>query len=70
MVEPYKPLYTIKQAVAILLVSPNTVYRFINSGALPYVPIGSKKIRGADLEKFISTFPGGEGEEGYDAKDD
>lgn len=68
MVEPYKPLYTIKQAAAVLLVSPNTVYRFINSGALPYVPIGSKKIRGADLEKFISTFPVGEGED-YDTKD-
>lgn len=61
MVEPYKPLYTIKQAAAILLVSPNTVYRFINSGALPYVPIGSKKIRGADLEKIYKYIPGGRG---------
>lgn len=60
MIEPYKPLYTVKQVAAILMVSPDTVYRYINRGELPYVPIGSKKIRGIDLEKFINSFPTGE----------
>lgn len=60
MVEPYKPLYTVKQAAKVLLVNADTVYRYINEGKLPYVPVGSKKIRGSDLEKFIETYPAGE----------
>lgn len=52
-VEPYKPLYTVKQAAKVLLVSPCTVYELINNGKLDALLIGSKKIRGSDLEKFI-----------------
>ena len=43
MVEPYKPLYTVKQAAKVLLVNADTVYRYINEGKLPYVPVGSKR---------------------------
>lgn len=36
MVEPYKPLYTAKQAAQILLVNVGTVYDLMNTGQLPY----------------------------------
>lgn len=57
MVEPYKPLYTVKQVSKILLVNVNEVYDLINSKKLPYLQLGSKKVRGSDLEKFIETYP-------------
>lgn len=55
MVEPYKPLYTVKEVAAILLVNANTVYDLMNSGELPYLLLGSKKVRGSDLEHFIES---------------
>ncbi len=61
MVEPYKPLYTAKQAAQILLINANTVYDLMNTGQLPYLILGSgagsRKIRGSDLEKFIESYP-------------
>lgn len=56
-VTPYKPLYTAKEAAHVLQVSINTVYDLMNRGRLPYLVIGSKKIRGTDLERFIETYP-------------
>ena len=55
MVEPYKPLYTAKQAAQILLVNVGTVYDLMNTGQLPYLILGngSRKVRGSDLERFI-----------------
>ena len=57
MVEPYKPLYTAKQAAQILLVNVGTVYDRMNTGQLPYLILGkgngSRKVRGSDLERFI-----------------
>ena len=47
MVEAYKPLYTVKQAAQILM----------NTGQLPYLNLGQKKIRGSDLERFIEKYP-------------
>ena len=32
MVEPYKPLYTAKQAAQILLINVSTVYELMNTG--------------------------------------
>lgn len=29
----------------------------MNSGELPYLVLGSKKIRGSDLERFIEKYP-------------
>lgn len=52
-VELYKPLYTVKQAAKILLMNPASVYELMNKGKLPYLQLGSKKIRGSDLERFI-----------------
>lgn len=57
MVQEYKPLYSAKEASRILQVSINTTYQLMNSGKLPYLILGSKKIRGSDLEKFIESYP-------------
>ena len=59
MVEPYKPLYTAKQAAQILLINVSTVYELMNTEQLPYLILGkgngTRKIRGSDLERFIET---------------
>lgn len=57
MVEPYKPLYTVKEAAKILKVNVNTVYELINTGQLPRLKLGTIKIRGNDLETFINSYP-------------
>lgn len=57
MVEPYKPIYTVKEAAAVLKVNVNFVYDLINTNQLPYLLLGQKKIRGSDLENFISKYP-------------
>lgn len=59
-VQTYKPLYSVKEAAKILMLSINTVYSLMNQGKLPYLCLGSKKIRGSDLERFIETYPVGE----------
>lgn len=57
MVEPYKPLYTVKEAAAVLLTNTDVVYRFMGQGKLPHLKLGAKKIRGSDLEAFIEKYP-------------
>lgn len=57
MVEVYKPIYTAKEVAKILQVNPGTVYALMNQGRLPYLMLGSRKIRGTDLERFIETYP-------------
>lgn len=56
-VQEYKPIYTAKEVSKLLQVSINTVYQLMNSGALPYLVLGSKKIKGSDLERFIERYP-------------
>lgn len=56
-VQTYKPLYTVKEVSKVLQVSINSVYDLMNKGQLPYLQIGSKKVRGSDLERFIETYP-------------
>ena len=53
MVEPYKPLYKVKDVAKILLVNPAKVYELIQAGELPALRLNSIKVRGSDLEKFI-----------------
>lgn len=60
MVEPYKIIYTISEVAQILRMNKNQVYGLLNSGALPYLKLGSRKVRGADLEQFINNYPTGE----------
>ena len=40
------------------------VYELINTGQLPYLLLGQKKIRGSDLEQFIEKYPVAQPEEG------
>lgn len=56
MVEPYKPLYTVKEAAAVLHVSHNMIYELIRSGEIKALKLGDKKIRGTDLEAFINNY--------------
>lgn len=56
-VQEYKPIYSAKEVSKILQISINTVYQLMNSGELPYLVLGSKKIRGSDLEQFIEKYP-------------
>lgn len=57
MVQPYQPLYTIKEASQILKVSTAFVYSEVNAGRLSCVRLGSMKIRGSDLECYIEKYP-------------
>lgn len=64
MVEPYKPIYTVKEAAGVLRVNPTKVYELISTKKLPSLLLGQRKIRGSDLERFIMTYPVAEIEEG------
>jgi len=55
MVEPYKPLYTVREAAEVLLVNEDTVRGFIRNGDLKALKLGAMKIRGTDLEAFIEN---------------
>ncbi len=57
MVRPYEPIYTVREIAKLLKVNPNTVYKYMNEGMLPYLNLGSRKVRGKDLEEFINKFP-------------
>lgn len=57
MVEPYKPLYTVKEVSEILKVNVTAVYELIRKKQLCALNLGTKKIRGSDLEHFIETYP-------------
>ena len=57
MVKTYEPLYTVKEVSKILKTNTDAVYALINEGQLPCLLLGSKKIRGSDLERFIEQYP-------------
>lgn len=57
MVAEYQPLYTIREVAKILKTNPNFVYNEIASGRLTAILLGSKKVRGKDLEKYINSRP-------------
>lgn len=56
-VTQYQPIYKIAEVAKILKVNTSDVYSLINSGQLPYIILGSKKVRGKDLEAFINSYP-------------
>lgn len=56
-VATYKPIYTVTEVAALLQVNRNTVYNLMNKGQLPYLVLGSRKVKGVDLERFINTYP-------------
>lgn len=53
----YQPLYRVSEVAKILKIRPADVYQLMNTGKLTYVLLGSKKIRGIDLERFINQYP-------------
>lgn len=57
MVKVYEPLYTVKEVSKVLKVNTDAVYELINTGKLPCLQLGLKKVRGTDLEKFIEQYP-------------
>lgn len=57
MVEPYKPLYTVKEVSKLLKVNTDSVYDLIKKRQLPALRLGAMKIRGSDLERFIEKYP-------------
>lgn len=57
MVEPYKPLYTVKEASKLLKVNTDSVYDLIKKRQLPALRLGATKIRGSDLERFVEQYP-------------
>lgn len=61
MVKPYEPLYTVKEAAKVLRMNVSSVYDLINQKQLPGLKLGSMKIRGSDLERFIEKYPAIEG---------
>ncbi|MCI8483468.1 MAG: helix-turn-helix domain-containing protein [Lachnospiraceae bacterium] len=69
MVKEYEPIYTVKEVAKVLKVNPNAVYEYMNTGKLPYLNMGSRKVRGRDLERFINKFPEGGGESRNDETD-
>jgi len=49
-----EPLYTIREAARVLRVQRETVYRYMQSGALKYVIVGKvRRIRESDLQAFV-----------------
>lgn len=69
-VQEYKPIYSMKETAKLLQVSVNTVYGLLNSGEIPYLSLGAKKIRGSDLEAFIQSYPvaNARGDGSYDTR--
>ena len=55
----YQPIYKISEVGKVLKINASDVYTLINSGKLPYIVLGSKKVKGKDLEAFINSFPVG-----------
>lgn len=57
MVKPYEPLYTVKEVAKILKTNSDLVYGLIREKQLPGLKLGSMRIRGSDLERFIEKYP-------------
>ena len=53
----FQPIYTITEASKVLRTNRNFVYDEIRRGHLPALKLGSMKIRGTDLEKYIQSYP-------------
>lgn len=64
MVRAYEPLYTVKEAAKILKMNADSVYALVRDRQLIGLRLGSLKIRGSDLERFIEKYPPMWAEEG------
>ena len=57
MIKAYEPLYTVKEAAKLLKINVSAVYRLINTKQLVGLRLGSVKVRGSDLERFLEQYP-------------
>lgn len=55
-----KVIYTVKEAAALLGTNVDYVHRLRKAGVLPFIKLGSYKIRKEALDEFLKTY------EGYD----
>lgn len=53
----YKKIYTIREVAAVLRINVNAVYDLMDQRRLPYIKLGSRKVKGIDLKKFIEEYP-------------
>lgn len=56
-VAAYQPLYNITEVAKVLKTNKNFVYEEIRKGKIPVLKMGSYKVRGTDLENYISKYP-------------
>lgn len=68
MVKAYEPLYTVKEAAKVLKINVSAVYRLINTKQLVGLRLGSVKVRGSDLERFLEQYPALNPEEAKEEK--
>ena len=57
MIQPYKHLYTVREAAELLMVNKDFVNTEITKGRLRALNLGRRKIRGSDLESYIENYP-------------
>lgn len=58
-----KVIYTVKEAAALLKTNVDYVHRLRKAGLLPFIKLGSYKIRKEALDEFLAKY------EGYDLTD-
>lgn len=51
-------LLTVKEVARVLKVNPAFVYALMKQGELPYLKLGSRKVRQTDLDMFIQKMVG------------
>lgn len=51
-------IYTVKEAAGILRVGTHYIYKLINLGMMPYIKLGSIKIRESDIKNFLDRYAG------------
>lgn len=49
-------IYTVKEAAGILRVGTHYIYKLINLGMLPYIKLGSIKIRESAINDFLNQY--------------
>ena len=66
--ERIEELFTVKETAQILKVDVHKIYDLIKAGLLPALKLGSLKIRGASINKFINEYDGMDLTDLYDIK--
>ena len=51
-------LYTATEVAQMLKTKPEQVYKLMNSGLLPYMVLGRRKVRASTLEAFLAKYEG------------